>query len=458
MRRVCSQPFLQSLVLAWAVAFAAGADQAPSRPVRTSDPDTAVRMARAEAMGKLLAKIESLRLTPAQTVGQWLAGSPELRLKLYLWVSAMRETDTVQVASDGTARVCLRVSLEELAAAFQRMTPAPIGVITTRPSFDKLTEHNRAQIIEACGSGRAAVPPWRLAGRIRPATQSDLFDPGHLTERAAEYWSAHVVPPGRTQAVRAARDHARQRLGERILGVHVGPDLTLDDLLSQPDGSNVSPETFLPAARETGIGYRADAPVVQVRMEIPLRSVYLAVLSWRKGMPDPREQMVSRLEQLVLKSRGERIVQLGVGVPPKASCRDLSLGGALVADLGRNPPEWVGLKAASTGPDGAAARRALGETVASLRLDEQTTVGRLLARTRQGCLNLVTQLQWANPAADSTTAPAVGVGVAYELPLDGVWQLVLYELIRGARTSTQPARPTTTPVSQPTGVLEEVRQ
>ncbi|MCK4277455.1 MAG: hypothetical protein KAX78_13125, partial [Phycisphaerae bacterium] len=281
------------------VGLTGGQSRPGSQPSRPPEPAQLLRSARFDAIAKLIARIESLRIDPQYTVGAVLQQVPEARVELCLWVSALRHTEGAILPADGTRRVTIHLDLASLSGELKRICRRRPEQIKIAPEqFDKIGSLNKVWVIRATGAASAGRSQWRERGRMVRVNQSNLMSIEHLKGSVRSYWVRRVGVAGRLAAVRAGRADAMRRLSDRIRAVYVTPKMNLGDFVAGSAAPPEGMEVFLPAARVTGICYRREAPVVSVEVQVPLRTVYLALNSWTKTSGHAEASMLEHLQQL----------------------------------------------------------------------------------------------------------------------------------------------------------------
>ncbi len=461
------------------VGLTSGQSRPASQPSRPPEPAQSLRSARLDAITKLIARIESLRINRQYTVAAVLQQVPQARVQLCLWVSALGHTEGVTLPSERTRRVTIQLDVVSLSGELKRICRRrPEQMKITPEQFDKIGSLNKVWVIRATGAASAGRSQWLEMGQMVLANQSNLMSIEHLKGSARSYWVRRVGPAGRAAAVRAGRADAMRRLVDRIRAVYVTPKMNLGDFVAACPAPPEGMEVFLPAARVTGICYRQGAPVVSVEVQVPLRTVYLALNSWIKasgyagaGVLEHLQQLdlqtsgkiitdtgvavppAEHLQQLVLQTSGKIITEIGVAVPPAEHLKDLSIRERLTVAAVRHAPSWIALKKRAVGVDELQARRKLAKDIGRLEIALGATVADFVASDRDRCVALVDYLQQGElvgPGAKTATAGPSKVTV--EIPLKDLWDLILFYVGKGAvpvaasAPATQQA--TTTPATQ----------
>jgi len=297
-------------------------------------------------------------------------------------------------------------------------------------------------------SAPAATLPWQAGGFIG-VSETNLFSDEKIPRSAANYWTRRVPSAGRIAALREARNEAMHRLAGRIMHVYVTPQQTLEQFLSgQQEGLDGT--WFLAAARPTAVRYWDDLPIVAVRVEVPLRSVYLAVISWLKGSAGANPALARQLEQLVLITSARPVVEIGMGAVPRRMLDSPTDRETRAIELARNAPQWISLHIAATGKDLQQARRNLAVKIGRLALPGGCTV-RDFTANRDGCGRaLIEYLQHAEfvepPRGESTPMD----GQTVRIRLWPLWDMIIRHETTERALSDRSGRTHTAPVEEPT--------
>lgn len=429
---------MASVILALAAVVSAGRLPADEPTPQT---DQAARWAhlaaRADAAAKLARQVGNLKITAQTTVADVAAASETVAAVLRALAAGAPDKGEPRVMEDGSCEVSMEIGLDEVAAVLRHVLAAgAAGGVLRAGDVEKLAEVNSVKVLGAVGIG--APLPELLCPAVVPVRGGDYADASKLTGPARALWKK--LPRGRLEAVQAARMDARRRLGDRVKVVHVSADLTVGDLLAEA-APGVRVDRFLRGARETAVCYHEDILVVEVRMSLSLRKVYMDLKGWAQGNPPAGRERLRLLEELIVKSKDTLILAAGVATPPAKYVPGAGAGFGALAALVAEAPPWFTQKLRATadvaGETEAArrmarldARRELAARVEALRINSRTVV-RDLAAGDEFRDALATFLQSARitdaagePASRPASRPTGPVTMAVDLrPL---WNLILH--------------------------------
>jgi hypothetical protein len=258
---------------------------------------------------------------------------------------------------------------------------------------------------------------------------------------------AHCTPQGRLMAERAARVVALRRLAERIKGVQITSTTTVQDFVAQSDQIDVDMRAFLKGAREVGVRYHEDELMVEVEMQVKLRTVYASLKSWARTHYKGDQLNMRRLEELTVRSEDKIIKETGMAVPPPRYLRDAPAGTQQSNALAQNAPDWISRTLTMHGqaavdvdnPNQAQAklmayraaeldaRRKLAEYIDGLQIDSETTVRDFVATSDRIRTDMLAFQQGAHVVEGSQKLTEEGMAeVAVELDLRPLWDIVVY--------------------------------
>jgi hypothetical protein len=407
----------------------------------------AYRAARADAIRRLAERIRGLRITSETAVRDFVAESDTVRTALDAFLAGVRETGKPRYLADGTCELEMAVTIEQLVANLQQIHRRYYKGSRVRvQDFTKMTVTNRVKVIKETGVGalREEFDEPELI-EVKPGQRTVSFS--RIPSKARRFWAAHCTARGRLMAERAARVEAMRRLAERIKGVHVTSQTTVQDFVAESDDVNVDMRTFLKGAREVGVRYHDDELIVEVEMQVKLRTIYASLKSWSRAHLKGDRVRLQQLERLIVKAEERIIRETGMGVPPDRYMKDATDEMRQTAAVARITPPWAtqslkepGTAALDAGnPDKAQAklmafraaeldgRRKLAERVSGLRISSRTSVKDFVANSdRIGTALLVFQ-QGAYPLGDSRTLLDDGTArVEVIIELKPLWNVILH--------------------------------
>ena len=418
----------------WLGALAAGSPATNKAQPAAPAGRTSYHAARADALGKLVERAGALKLGGGTTVKALLAGSPATADALTAYLSCLGDAREPNFAADGSCTLELAVTPRQLAdgLAFAHAR-AYKGTEIKASDVEQLPVINEDKALRARGAGAVR---GEFAEPQTVAT-SDEARPT-LSPAAAKFWADHCRTGGRRSTQRAARDLALTLLAEQLRGVHVTPETTLKDFLLTSDDPNVDVRTFLKGARVTAVRCYADALVVEVDVQVQLRTVYASLRSWGKRHFKGSREKMTRLDELVIRAENAVVRAMGMAVPADADLVAATPRIRRAVAMARAAPGWAGrsLKAVGAAPadgSGKASPRAA-EAHARLELAAKLrrlpvgdgTVGALAATNERLAEALAVFQQSARAVGPApSTGPADEVRTAVEVKLKGLWNALL---------------------------------
>jgi len=391
------------LVVAVAVGMWATALQAQalsSDTLKAQNKSLAARAARADAMRKLGERIQGLFITSETHVKDFITQSDTIKTAMSAWLSGMKEVNPPKWNEDGTAEVTLEITMEEVIVNLEQISERyQKGGKFVAKDFEQMTVTNKEKKLTETGMGapRALEDP----GTTVPFQAGTSVDSAsYMSEKAKLWWmgpvqadgtrsGGNVLPNERLMAARAARVDGLRRLGERLSGVFINSKTTVKDFITQSDDINVKMATFMVGARETGVRYHDDEPIVEVDMEITMTSIFASLKSWGEAHYKGDKVNLKSVEELTISSKDTVFKETGMGVAKTKVGVAVSVATAVAAAA----PGWIsetmsvtGNAAIDTNRDPAQgklmafrgaeldARRKLSEQISGLMITSKTSV------------------------------------------------------------------------------------
>lgn len=394
----------------------------------------AIGAARADAMRKLAQQINGLRITSDTTVHDFVMENDSVNAAMRSWLRGMKEVGKPKFDGE-EAIVEMQVTLKTVIRKLKQFYSAHYkGDKVKIRSFEKMTELNKYATITVEGHG--VVP-------------EDLKEEPLITKggsgKIPPYWRRHCTAQGRLAAKEAARVDAMRKLAQRIKGVQVTSDTSVEDFVLQSDDVNLRMDTFIRGAKELGVRYHRDELICEVEMEILLKTVLTKFKSWADIHYKGDKVKLKALEERIQKVRFDKITETGMGVPPKKYLKDYQPEDVVVFEeikaTVQATPAWVTETITATGEaavDTEAenkvqgelmakraaemdARRKLSEQVQGLLLKSDTSVKNFMAksdkiRSRMEAYQLGAKLVEAEVKDGKATAEV-------ELDLKPIWKM-----------------------------------
>ncbi len=419
---VCLAALLVVVQVVWAVDL--------NSTLTTDDKALAFSAARVNAVMKLVARVEKLRLENSYSVSDFTSSSPVTRAGFIAAINAVGEKKVLHL-STGECDVTLEMSPADIAEQLKYVHKTHYrGGKFKATDFDKIAELNKLQIVSVTGSSKANVPAWQSPdGPMVPVGADDLGSIKHMAKETREFWLKHARMQGRLLAVRAARGDALKRLAVRIKTLKVDNKTTVADFLKGSAAGKGRMATLLRPARETGIRYSPGDLIVELEVSAKLRSVYGMVKTLLQRNPNADGEVIRRLEKLMLSSRDASIAATGVGAVPQQYIKDAPAEVAAIAKVAGSPPVWISTKLTGEGTGKnrraaeLAAERKLFEKIARLEITDNETVGQFMARDNGNIAAMLTFIQ-GGKAADYTESAGKTVAKV-EMELRPLWRMII---------------------------------
>ncbi|MFA6133589.1 MAG: hypothetical protein WC869_06185 [Phycisphaerae bacterium] len=273
----------------------------------------AARAARADAMRKLAERIRGLHITSETYVKDFVAESDQIKTSMTAFLLGCREAGKPKYMEDGTCEVTLEVPLETIIVELKKWRNEYYkGNKFKVEDFEKMTVTNDVKILQETGQGAPREEPELIRTTPGSTEVSSRMSPA-----AREFWKTYCTPRGRLMAERAARVDGMRRLAERIKGVVITSDTTVQDFVAQSDEINVDMRTFLVGAREVGVRYHNDELIVEVEMEVTLQSVFVELKKWADVHYKGDKARLTTYEEAMMTVQNTIIKETGTGVPPE---------------------------------------------------------------------------------------------------------------------------------------------
>jgi len=408
----------------------------------------AQRAARADAIRKLAERIKGLTITSETTVKDFVTESDVINTSMMAFLNGMREKK-VRHMDDGTCEVVMEVTLRDVIVNLKQIHQRYYkGNKVKINDFQKMTVKYKDKVLTETGMGAPRPAEWEEGGTMVPVREgAALASISHMSASAKAFWMRYVTGRGRLMAVRAARVDGLRRLAERIKGVFITSETTVRDFVAESDDVDVSMNTFIRGARETGIRYHDDELIVEVEMSVKLRTVYASLKAWSQTHYKGNKVNIQRLEKLMVRSSDKIISETGMGVPPEKYLKDAPVEVIAIARTATNAPPWLSQKlraigdaAIDTTNDNAAqaklmafraaeldARRKLAERIDGLMITSNTSVRDFVTENDEIQTAMLTFQQGAHEVQGARKVMEDGtVQTTVEIDLKPLWNMIIY--------------------------------
>ena len=433
------------VVMAFSV-LPAGAD-AISEKRKAQNKLLAMRAARADGIRKLAERIKGLKITSQTTVQDFVTESDTIQTALNTHLMGMKEV-SVKYLEDDSCEVVMEIKLSQVIATLKTIHASHYkGNKIKARDFQQMSTTNKITVIRETGSG---VPRPELIQDplVPPAAGATQATFSGASAAARKYWAQYCTARGRLMAERAARADAMRKLAERIKGLRITSNTTVQDFVTESDEIRTRVNTYIRGMKEVGRRYHKDELIVEVEMQIKLRQFYLSLKSWTSTHLRGNNVRLRQVEDAVVRSQDTVITETGMGIPPEAYLKTTATVSIrrTVAVAAAAPP-WAtqtlratGNAAIDQGNANAAqaklmakraaeldARRKLAEQINGLRITSNTSVVDFVAQNDQIRTSMLTFQQGAGVVDNSFKLAADGTAeVIVELELTPLWNSILY--------------------------------
>ncbi|MCK4602109.1 MAG: hypothetical protein KAU28_06565 [Phycisphaerae bacterium] len=408
--------------------------EAVDKEGRTDEELILSRLARADAVDRLAGQIEDLEIASETTVRDFLAETKGGRTALIVFLCTVGETAKPCLNKDGEYVVAIEIPMRDVIAHLKWVHERYYeGEEIKAEDFAAMAAGDGKTVLAQEGVGE----PWRQQSAPGGAASEVGTEPyeseTYPAGAARKFWEAHCKRRGRLLAVRAARVDAMRRLTVQVARTVIAGEVTAKDLLDDSGDADISFEIFLLGARETAVRYHERELIVEVEMQVKLRTFLASLKSWAHGNYRGEKVTREQFEQLLVGADGGVITAVGIGMPPAACIVGLDEGARAVMAAAKSPPLWIGrkLRAAGSGATEAAAeldaRIKLTEKINKLKIEPGRSVGDLAAASEEIRRAVLAFVQGAGVAEGSKKPAEDGmVEVTTEIELRGLWNTILF--------------------------------
>ncbi len=423
-----------------------GAEDAISVKRRAQNKLLAERAARVDGIRKLAERIKGLRITSETTVKDFVAEDDTIETSLLTHLVGMAEVGKPKHLEDGTCEVKMQVKIrsvtETLKTIHRRHYKGNKVKIT---DLESLVRTYKDKVLVETGMG-VPRPELEEDPLIVPERGESTAKFSNASTKARKFWAKYCKAQGRLLAERAAGVDAMRRVAERIKGVRIDAQTLVKDFVTESDDVNVSMNTFLRGARETGKRFHDDELIVEVVMQVKLRTVYMTLKSWAKVHYKGDKVKIDRLEERILKARETIIQETGMGVPREDMLKTPPVIVVATMALAKVAPNWIGLTKEVTGYAaidktmdnkvqaelmayrGAEldARRKISEEIQGLAITSQTSVKNFMTKHDSIRTAMIDYQIGAKVVEGSQVSKGGKAQVTVEIPLRPLWTMILF--------------------------------
>ncbi len=301
------------------------------------------RAARADAIRKIAERVKALKISSATTVKDSVAESDEIRTALDAYLTGAQETARPRYTEDGVCSVTMKVTLEEVITDLQKIhTACYKGKKFKVEDFEKITTNVNFKEIEETGSG---APKTDIQVTETVAVKDGQAEQASYPASAKGYWSERVTPQGRLMAIRAARLDAYRRLSERIKGTKVQSETSVKDFVAEDDFIRLASENHLKGVKEVGVRFHPDELVVEVEMQVKLRTVMESVKTFVEEKYKDDKAKIKKFEEITQTYQDTIIRETGMGIPPAKYLKNADKKEVAVMEMtkqfSKDMPQWA---------------------------------------------------------------------------------------------------------------------
>ncbi|MHC4295088.1 MAG: hypothetical protein ACYSTL_05835, partial [Planctomycetota bacterium] len=320
----------------------AGAQEGVSMKRKAQNKLLALRAARVDAIRKLAERIKGLSINAETSVRDFVTEYDEINTSVMAYLSGIREKGKPRFMEDGTCEVKLEVTLREVIVNLkQNYKRYYKGDKVKIEDFEKMIVTHKDKVISETGMGAPRSEAWETGAELIVIKEGESAEKVKMSDAARALWMKYAPGRARLMALRAARTDAQRRLAERIKGVYIDAETTVRDFVTESDLVEVTMQTVLRGARETGIRYHDDELIVEVEMTVKLRTVYADLKTYSERHYKDDKVKIRKLEQLALKAEDTVITETGMGVPPEKYLKDATPAIIAVVQTAGTPPPWA---------------------------------------------------------------------------------------------------------------------
>jgi len=253
----------------------------------------AVRAARVEALRRLGERIRGVMITSRTSVRDFVAESDEINTQLTAFLRGARERGIRYHADELIVEVEMEVTLRDLIVGLKRWHQAYYkGNKISVQDIEKLSVSTRDKIIRETGSG---VPPEKYLREVPPADRAVMAlgsrVPPWATQTMRATGNAALdtdnanQAQARLMALRGAELDARRKLAERINGLMISSNTSVQDFVATDDQIRTSMLTFQQGGHVVeGSQKMLEDGTAQVTVGIDMKPLWNMILHYQRKL------------------------------------------------------------------------------------------------------------------------------------------------------------------------------
>ncbi len=252
----------------------------------------AVRAARVDALRRLGERIRGVMITSRTSVQDFVAESDQIDVDMRAFIRGAKETGISYHENELIVEVEMQVALREILTTIQQWAREHYhGDKVTKSDFQKVIIRSKDKKVRETGMG---VPPEKYLKDVTPGEQAVISlagtAPGWATttlsatgQAAIDTVTSTSAAQAKLMAMRAAELDARRKLAERINGLVISSQTTVQDFVAQRDDIRTSMLAFQQGARvlEDSKTILEDG-TAEVTVEIDLKPLWRRIIYFQE--------------------------------------------------------------------------------------------------------------------------------------------------------------------------------
>ena len=253
----------------------------------------AERAARVDAMRKLAERIKGLQITSSTTVQDFVAESDDINTRLNAFIRGMKEVGRRYHKDELVVEVEMQIKLRQFYQSLKSWTSTSVrgNNVRSRQIQDAIIR-SKDTIIREVGMG---VPNAQYLKRTAPVEVRRTV----ATASSAPPWSTQTLrvtgsgavdanaanaAQARLMAKRAAEIDARRKLAERLNGLQITSNTSVQEFVAQSDQIGTSMMAFQQGARVLDDTFKVADGAASVDVEIELLPLWNSILYFQRTM------------------------------------------------------------------------------------------------------------------------------------------------------------------------------
>lgn len=251
----------------------------------------AERAARVDAMRKLAERLKGLRISSTTTVQDFVTESDDINTSLNTLIRGMKEVGRRYHKGELVVEVEMQIKLRQFYQSMKSWSSTTLrGRNVTSRTIEDLVLRSKDTVIIEVGMG---VPNVRYLKSTTPVTIRQTV----TTASSAPQWATQTIRATGNAAITAANDaqarlmakrgaelDARRKLAERLSGLQITSNTSVQDFVAQNDQIGTSMLTFQQGARVVDNSFKVVDGAAQVDVEIELLPLWNSILYYQRTL------------------------------------------------------------------------------------------------------------------------------------------------------------------------------